>query len=80
MKHERTLLVHAKKGRIKCYSASEIRGRQIQLALDGWTHTATIDPAKWIEAMANGHRDPSDMLDELQFADSIINKGIKENG
>lgn len=80
MKYETTLFVYAKEGRIKCYSANEIRGRQIQLALDGWTHTATIDPAKWIEAMANGHRDPSDMLDELQFSDAIINKGIKQNG
>lgn len=33
----------------------------------GWSHTATIDPARWIEAMANGNTNPSDMLDELQF-------------
>lgn len=64
---ERTLFVYAKSGRVKCYSAEEIRGREIQLALNGWKHTATLDPAKWIEALCNGYRDPSDMIDELQF-------------
>jgi hypothetical protein len=50
---------------IKCLSADEIQ--ETELIAAGWKHTATIDPALWIEAMANGKEDPSDMLDELQF-------------
>jgi hypothetical protein len=34
---------------------------------DGWTHTASIDPALWIESMENGRRNPYDMLYEIQF-------------
>lgn len=35
---------------------------------EDWLHTATIDPAKWIEALMNGNSDNvSDMMDELNF-------------
>jgi len=61
------LFVFAKSGRIKCYSADELRPIQQEIEADGWVHTATIDPARWIEHMANGDDDPSDLLDELQF-------------
>ena len=63
----RVLFVYAKDGRIRCYSGDEIRPIQQQVRADGWTHTATIDPARWIEAMANENHEPSDMLNELQF-------------
>jgi hypothetical protein len=43
------------------------RNQEAELLAAGWKHTATIDPARWIEAMANGHQEPSDMLDEIQF-------------
>jgi hypothetical protein len=52
---------------IKCLSAEEVRQFESAMLEIGWKHTATIDPARWIEAMANGRADPSDMLDELQF-------------
>jgi hypothetical protein len=61
------LFIYAKKGKIKCYTADQLRGKELQLSLDGWSHTATINPALWIEDMANGDRDPSDILDEIQF-------------
>jgi hypothetical protein len=61
------LFIYAKEGKVKCYMADEIRGKESQISMQGWTHAATIDPARWIEAMANGQRDPSDMLDEIQF-------------
>lgn len=64
---ERTLFVWAKAGRIRCLSPDEIRGCEDIWRRDGWRHTATIDSARWIEAMANGNTDPSDMLDELQM-------------
>jgi hypothetical protein len=66
IKLNRILYVYALNGVIKCLSAEEIQ--ETELLAAGWKHTATIDPALWIEAMANGRQDPSDMLDELQFS------------
>ena len=63
----RLLFVYALNGVVKCFSADEIRPLESAMLDIGWKHTATIDPARWIEAMANGNNDPSDMLDELQF-------------
>lgn len=63
----RTLFVLAKHGRIRCLSPDEMRSGENEWKAQGWRHTATIDPARWIEAMANGNTDPSDMLDELQM-------------
>jgi hypothetical protein len=63
----RMLFVYALNGVIKCLSAEEIRQFESAMLDVGWKHTATIDPARWIEAMANGKAKPSDMLDELQF-------------
>lgn len=60
------IFIYAKEGKVKCLTPDEARGEK--LTSEGWTHTATIDPARWIEAMANGQRDPSDMLDEIQFS------------
>ena len=65
--YHRVLFVYAKKGTVKCYSADEIRGKEVQMALDGWKHTATIDPARWIESLCNDRGDASDKIDELQF-------------
>ena len=63
----RLLFVYSLNGVVKCFSADEIRPVESAMRDIGWKHTATIDPARWIEAMANGNTDPSDMLDELQF-------------
>lgn len=63
----RLLFVYALNGVVKCFSADEIRPLESAMLDIGWKHTATIDPARWIEAMANGNGEPSDMLDELQF-------------
>lgn len=64
---ERILFVYSKKGRVKCYSLEEIRGKEVQMALDDWKHTATIDPARWIESLCNGRSAPSDLIDEIQL-------------
>jgi len=61
------LFVYSLNGVIKCFSTDEIRQFESAILDIGWKHTATIDPARWIEAMANGKSEPSDMLDELQF-------------
>lgn len=63
----RILFVYSLNGCVKCYSVDEIRGKEVQMALDGWKHTATIDPARWIESLCNGSTDPSDLIDEIQF-------------
>jgi hypothetical protein len=60
------LFIYAKEGKIRCLTGDELI-RENPIA-EGWAHTATIKPARWIEAMANGDQDPSDMLDELQFS------------
>lgn len=67
MNHDSILFIYTKEGKVACFEAEEIRGKEIQMSMQGWTHTATINPARWIEAMANGNTDPSDMLDELQM-------------
>ena len=68
IKLNRMLFIYSLNGVVKCLSAEEIPPVESMMLAAGWKHTATIDPARWIEAMANGHDDPSDMLDELQFA------------
>jgi hypothetical protein len=65
IKLDRMLFIYALNGVIKCLSAQEIQ--EAELLAAGWKHTATIDPARWIEEMANGYQEPSDMLDEIQF-------------
>jgi hypothetical protein len=60
------LFIYAKEGKVKCLTINEAHGEK--LTSEGWAHTATINPARWIEAMANGYQDASDMLDELQFS------------
>lgn len=60
------LFIYAKEGKVKCLTVDQAHDEK--LTSEGWAHTATINPAKWIEAMANGYRDPSDMLDEIQFS------------
>jgi hypothetical protein len=59
------LFIYAKEGKILCLTVDEAHGEK--LTSEGWAHTATINPAKWIEDMANGDQDPSDILDEIQF-------------
>lgn len=61
----RMLFIYALESVIKCLSAEEIQ--EAELLAEGWQHTATIDPARFIEAMANGYQEPSDMLDKIQF-------------
>jgi hypothetical protein len=67
---DRILFVYSFEGIIKCFSSNEIIPLEAEMLKNGWKHTATIDPARWIEEMANGYNDPSDMLDELQFSPS----------
>ena len=67
IKLDRILFIYALEGVIKCLSAQEVPESESMMLAAGWKHTATIDPARWIEEMANGHQEPSDMVDEIQF-------------
>ena len=62
--------VYSKAGFIKTVYLTDLNSeeRHNELISDGWIHTSTIDPAKWIEALMNGTPDNSDaMMDELNF-------------
>ena len=65
------LFVYAKSGRVKCLpfgnSLGKMRKIERELLADGWKHTATLDPAAWIEHLMNDGLDPSDVMDELNF-------------
>lgn len=57
---DRILFVYAKNNQLRCLTADEARGRELDLLAEGWHHTATIDPAKWIESLPN-----SDILERV---------------
>ena len=63
-----TVFVYAKDGTVKCLYTEDARNLEPILIATGWHHTATLNPARWIESLCNDDTDPSDMLDELQFA------------
>ena len=65
------LFVYARDREIKCLSADEARDNQKRMIADGWKHTSSIHPARWIEALIN-HPEGLDeesnrLMDELQF-------------
>ena len=65
------LFVFARDREIKCLSTDQARDNQKQMIAEGWKHTSTIDPARWIEALIN-HPEGLDeestrLMDELQF-------------
>ncbi len=63
----RILFVYARDGEVKCINYDESIQCAAQMVRDGWKHTATIDPAKWIEAMCN---DPG----SIELTDEKINE------
>lgn len=46
------LFIYAKDGVIRCLTMQQSIDIKPHIETD-WKHTATIDPAKWIEALAN---------------------------
>jgi len=69
------LFIYAKEGRIRCLTQNQWREGGRLVESEGYSHTATIqDPGDWIEQLANGGTDPSDMLDELQFKPTTTNQ------
>ncbi len=50
---ERILFVYARNGIIQCLNLEDSTNLGAQLKKEGWKHTMTMDPARWIEAIAN---------------------------
>jgi hypothetical protein len=64
------LRIYSKKGQIIARHLDDSNAGLDHALLieDNWLHTATIDPAKWIEALMNGTtQNCDDMMDELNF-------------
>lgn len=59
----RILFVYARNGEIKCINYNQSVQYAYQMHREGWNHTATIDPALWIEALANGEKTADSMRD-----------------
>ena len=60
------LFCYAKEGMVRCLTFEEAKNEKLDEK--GWAHTATLNPARWIESIVNGKIDPSYVLDELQFS------------
>jgi superfamily II DNA helicase RecQ len=68
----RVLFVYARDGIIKCLNYDEATQIAEQLKREGWEHTATIDSARWIEAIVNPREFEDDdhpkwLFDEMRF-------------
>ena len=58
------LIIYAKDGEVRCLTMQQSIDMQ-PLIEPHWKHTATIDPAKWIEALVrNGNA--TEMINELK--------------
>ena len=59
--------VFTRQGYVKLLNADPHSDDPIPLPSEGWEYVRDINAVEFIEGMANGYRDPSDLLDELQF-------------
>ena len=58
------LFIYAKEGVIRCLTMQQ--SIDMKPLIEGqWKHTATIDPAKWIEALVNNGK-ATEMINELK--------------
>lgn len=57
------IFVYARDGEVKCMNYYESIHFAAQMVREGWKHTATISPARWIEALANGKKTTDSMRD-----------------
>jgi len=59
----RTLFVFEKDGKIKCLSPRECFF--FDLEQHGWKQSACLDPARWIEFLANSGNNQKEIVDDL---------------
>lgn len=58
MRTREAVFVFVKEGDVRCLWTDEVLDMQDYLRAEGWEHTATLDPAKFIESAARGDIDP----------------------
>lgn len=51
---------------VKCLHPQHALTQGKALEAEGWVHTATLEPAKWIECLCNGYERPEEMIRSLQ--------------
>jgi hypothetical protein len=63
------LFIYSKDGVIKCLTMQQ--SLDMEPFIKGqWKHTATIDPAKWIEVLVN-NRNGLELIDEVKGASDV---------
>lgn len=63
----RVLFVYGKGGRVKCLTLDEAKRDEAELIAGGWVHTATIQPARWIECLVNDEGAAIGKMDVLRW-------------
>ena len=48
-----TLFVYSKSGKVRVLNLENAKKTEVNLIADGWKHTATLDPRRFIEHLAN---------------------------
>lgn len=48
---DHTIFVYAKDGNIKCLTLEQAKAQQAVLKNEGWIHTTTLDPCRFIESL-----------------------------
>lgn len=73
--HEHLCFVYAKEKRIRVLNYKEANVNHHTLIEEGWKHTATLDPCKFLEHLHN-ECDNVDLITEMYYLSSInLNKG-----
>jgi hypothetical protein len=60
------VFVYAKGGRVKALSHQQSIDEEKALKADGWTHTATLNAALWIEHLCQYEHNRSRMINQLK--------------
>jgi hypothetical protein len=50
---ENTVFIYSKNGEVKALSLNQAKEKEASLKNEGWKHTATLDPCKFIEHICN---------------------------
>ena len=63
--YNRTLFVYVLNDVVKCFSADELLGMKPAMLDIGWKHTATLEPAVWIEHLMNNPAERAKQIESL---------------
>lgn len=65
------VFVYFKNGKIKVLDLANATSQDADLKMDGWKHTATIDPCVWMEYLFNKTADDEDIANEVKALGEI---------